>query len=167
MDLGKNNLGNDGLVELLKGVARNTTLVSMDIGSNDIMLDGAGHLFNRLKYHPSLSILNIANHDRLHRNRIGIQACRDLRDLLYENKILSQLNIADNRIGNDGLTVIAPALNQNCTLAILNLMNNDLEGATISNCLSTYLKSTRNLLEINLSGNNMGDETLTKFSNIF
>ena len=87
--------------------------------------------------------------------------------MIYENKILSQLNIADNRIGNDGLKIIAPALNQECTLAILNLQNNDLEGITISNCLSTYLKSSRNLLEINIGSNNMGDETLIKFSEIF
>ena len=160
-------MGNDGLAELIKGVIRSTTLVSMDIGSNDIMLEGSSLLFKSLKYHPSLSILNIANHDRLHRNRIGVNACRDLRDMIYENKILSQLNIADNRIGNDGLKIIAPAFNQECTLAILNLQNNDLEGITISNCLSTYLKSSRNLLEINIGSNNMGDETLIKFSEIF
>ena len=63
--------------------------MSMDLGSNDIMLEGSALLFRSLKFHGSLSILNIANHDRLHRNRIGLQACYDLRDLIHENKILS------------------------------------------------------------------------------
>lgn len=103
VDLGKNNLGNAGLANLLKGVMRNDALVSLDIGSNDILIEGASLLFRSLKSHPSLSCLTIANHDRLLRNRIGVAACHDLRDFLSENKIISSLNIADNRIGNEGL----------------------------------------------------------------
>lgn len=71
------------------------------------MIEGASLLFRLLKNHPSLSVLTIANHDRLHRNRIGINACHDLRDFLAANKVISSLNIADNRIGNDGLGVVA------------------------------------------------------------
>ena len=41
--------------------------------------------------------------------------------MLMKNKIISSLNIADNRIGNEGLSVIAPALNEHCTLIMLNL----------------------------------------------
>ena len=125
LDLGKNNLGNTGMANLLKNVMRCDSLVSLDLGSNDIMLDGASHLFRTLKRHASLSVLTIANHDRLHRNRIGINACADLRDYLDENRVISSLNIADNRIGNDGLAVIAPALNRDCVLCIFNLSNND------------------------------------------
>ena len=85
LDLGKNNLGNVGLNNLLKGVMRNDSLVSLDVGSNDISLDGASLLFRSLLHHPSLSALTIANHDRLHRNRIGINACADLRDYLLSS----------------------------------------------------------------------------------
>jgi hypothetical protein len=95
------------LANLLKGVQRCESLVSLDVGSNDILIEGASHLFKALKNHPSLSALTIANHDRLHRNRIGINACHDLRDFLVENKVISSLNIADNRIGNEGLAVVA------------------------------------------------------------
>ena len=102
--------------------------MSLDLGSNDITMEGASLLFRSLKAHPSLSVLTIANHDRLHRNRIGISACQDLRDFLAENKVISSLSIADNRIGNEGLAVISPALTSDCVLVILNLSNNDLEG---------------------------------------
>ena len=130
IDVGKNNLGNVGLSNLLRGVMRSDTIVSLDVGSNDIMIEGASLLFRTLKVHPSLSCLNLSNHDRLHRNRIGTAACRDLCDLLVSNKILSSLNIADNRIGNEGLQIIAPGLNSECVLVIFNLANNDLEGIT-------------------------------------
>ena len=89
VDIGKNNLGNLGLANFLKGLMRSDSIVSLDIGSNDIMIEGASLLFRSLKSHPSLSVLNIANHDRLHRNRIGINACSELRDFLIENKVIS------------------------------------------------------------------------------
>ena len=167
VDLGKNNLGNAGLVNLLKGVLRCDSLVSLDLGSNDIMIEGASHLFRVLKRHPSLSVLTIANHDRLHRNRIGINACTDLRDFLAFNKVISSLNIADNRIGNDGLSVIAPALNKDCVLVIFNLANNDLEGLAPVEHLTRYLSSTKNLLELNLGSNKLGDLAMGKLSEIF
>ena len=37
LDLAKNNIGNFGLQNLAKALQRNTTLVSLDLGSNDIM----------------------------------------------------------------------------------------------------------------------------------
>ena len=162
VDLGKNNLGNAGLANLLKGVLRCDSIVSLDLGSNDIMIDGASLLFRSLRYHPSLSILTIANHDRLHRNRIGINACTDLRDFLMENKVISMLNIADNRIGNDGLAVISPALNKHCVLIILNLSNNDLEGALAIEHLSNYIITSKILVELNLGNNRLGDAAISK-----
>ena len=75
MDLGKNNLGQAGLQNLLKGIVRCDSIVSLDLGSNDIVNEAASYLFRQLQKHPSLSVLNIANHDRMHRNRIGLSAC--------------------------------------------------------------------------------------------
>ena len=167
LNLGKNNLGNSGLANLLKGVSKCDSLVSLDLGSNDIAIEGASLLFRTLKHHPSLSVLNIANHDRLHRNRIGITACSDLRDFLVENRVISSLDISDNRIGNDGLAVVAPALTANCVLVIFSLSNNDLEGVAPIDHLSTYLRTNRNLVELNLSNNKLGDDALLKLSEIF
>ena len=167
LDLGKNNLGNAGLVNLLKNIHRCDSLVSLDLGSNDIMLDGASHLFRTMKKHPSLSVLTIANHDRLHRNRIGINACGDLRNYLTENKVISSLNIADNRIGNEGLAVIKPALNKDCVLIIFNISNNDLEGVLAIDHLAPYLTINRNLLELNLSNNKLGDAAMGRMKELF
>lgn len=45
LDVGKNNLGHEGLVELTKGLKINRSLVHIDLGSNDINHDSAGYLF--------------------------------------------------------------------------------------------------------------------------
>jgi len=131
------------------------------------MNEGAGMLFQALQNHVSLSALTIANHDRFHRNRIGLQACQDLCNLLHANKILSFLNISDNRIGNDGLATIAPSLNPSSSLVVLNLQNNDLEGVTVITSIFEYLRTTKNLLELNLSSNKIGDQAIIKLSETF
>lgn len=89
MDLGKNNLGNSGLTSLLKGIKQNCSLIHLDLGSNDITFEGAIKLFNTLENHLTLSSLTLANHDRLHRNRMGFKACEALNKLLQKNKVLS------------------------------------------------------------------------------
>jgi len=85
----------------------------------------------------------MANHDRLHRNRMGARACPDLRDFLDENKILSMINIADNGIGNEGLKIISPALTTECSLVSINLSNNDLTGQGPINSLRAILRTSK------------------------
>jgi len=113
---------------LVKGLKQNCSLVYLDIGSNDISYEGAEKLFQGLERHKTISHLTLANHDRLHRNRIGPKACESLLNLLNKNKILSMLNISDNAIQNEGLKCISPALNKDSNLTYLNLGNNELNG---------------------------------------
>ena len=75
-----------------------------------------------------MSSLTLANHDRLHRNRIGPKACQEINNFLTKNKIISMLNIADNGITNEGLKIMSSALNNESNLISLNLSNNDLQG---------------------------------------
>ena len=70
--MAKNNIGNSGLQNLAKALQKNKSLVSLDLGSNDLTNQGAALLFDVIKQHPTLSALTIANHDRMHRNRIGL-----------------------------------------------------------------------------------------------
>ena len=77
------------------------------------------------------------------------------------------LNIADNRIGNDGLAVISPALNKDCVLIIFNLSNNDLDGVLAIEHLSNYIITSKTLVELNLGNNRLGDATISKLGQIF
>jgi hypothetical protein len=67
---------------LMPGLRMNRSLVSLDLGSNDITNEGAGLLFDVVRFHKSLSALTLANHDRFHRNRIGLSACNSLHNML-------------------------------------------------------------------------------------
>ena len=100
LDLGKNKLGNKGVTIIAKAIQNSSSLACLDLGSNDIMNEGASTLFKSLLTSQSLTYLNISNHDRMHRNRLSLTACQDLCKLLQTNKILTILNISDNRIGN-------------------------------------------------------------------
>jgi hypothetical protein len=55
------------------------------------------------------------------------------------------LNIADNRIGNEGLARVASALSSASSLVVLNLANNDLDGEPTLNAMLKYLNEGRNL----------------------
>lgn len=157
LDLGKNNLGNDGVEALCRGLKNNWSLIYLDIGSNDLTFEGAQNLFRSLLRHSTISSISIANHDRLHRNRIGPKACPQLRDLLINNKIISMLNIADNGIGNDGMKTLEPALSPQLSLVYLNLSNNDLNDDAPINSLNKLLYKNPTLLELDLSKNKIGD----------
>lgn len=65
----KNNLGNEGIKYLSRGIAMNNTLVHIDLGSNAIGPDGYKFIFNTLKNHPSITSVSFANVDGVHRNR--------------------------------------------------------------------------------------------------
>ena len=61
------------------------SLIHLDIGSNDVTCEGAIRLFKQLETHPTLTSLVIANHDRLHRNRLSEKSCQALGNLLERN----------------------------------------------------------------------------------
>lgn len=135
----------------MKGLRTNCSLIHLDVGSNDVTYEGAQELFRVLERNPTLTSLTLANHDRLHRNRMGNKACTDLKNLLIKNKILSMLNISDNGLANEGLKMMQPALNKDCGLVALNLANNDLVGQQAVDYLIDFIRNSRVLKELNLS----------------
>lgn len=96
-----------------------------------------------------------------------MRACRDLSDLLYSNQILSNLNISDNRVGNDGWRIVSRSLSAASPLVILNIANNELDGPVLVESIYQYLRLGRNLIELNLSSNRIGDEALKTLSETF
>ena len=69
-------------MELLKGLKTNVSLVSLDLGSNDVTSAGSITLFKYLGKNKNIVSLSLANTDKLHRNRMGLKPCSDLRDML-------------------------------------------------------------------------------------
>ena len=164
LDLGKNDLKNEGVLALIKALRTNCSLIHLDIGSNDITYEGAAEMFRMLAKNRTLMSLTMANHDRLHRNRLGPKSCYELRNLLQENQILQMVNIADNGISNEGLKILQPALTKNCILVSLNLSNNELTGI---DSLVSYIRCSKHLMELNLSYNKIGDTGGEELAKIF
>ena len=158
LDLRKNILGNNGIKELWKGIVANKSITHIDIGSNDITSEGANYFFNKIHDHVSLTSINLANVDGLHRNRLGYNGCKGLNKLLKTNKIISMINVADNSIGNQGIKLMLKDIDPaTSNIVYLNLSNNDLSQGCIDE-LSSLLKSS-NLYEIRLAENKLNDKS--------
>ena len=156
LDLRKNMLGNKGLKELSKSINSNCSLIHIDIGSNDITFEGANSFFISLKKHKTLSSINIANNDGLHRNRIGAKGCIGLNELLQKNKLISMINISDNYLGREGVKTLLNSLKpSNINLLYLNLTNNDLGPDCISDL--KVLLECPTLQELRLANNKLDD----------
>jgi hypothetical protein len=95
---------------------------------------------------------------------MGNKACTDLKNLLLTNKILSMLNISDNGLSNEGLKILAPALNSECGLVSLNVSNNELAGI---DHLLECIRNSKILKELNLSQNKVGDGGVLEFTKVF
>jgi Ran GTPase-activating protein (RanGAP) involved in mRNA processing and transport len=52
-------------------------------------------------------------------------------------------------------------------LIIFNLSNNDLDGVGAIENLTPYLRKNRNLLELNLSSNRLGDASMGRLAEVF
>ena len=170
LDVSRNNLGNGGLATLLaRGVRLSCSLVHLDIGSNDITCEGAQNLFQSIEGHPSLASLVIANHDRLHRNRLSERSCQALGTLLERNQVLTMLNIADNSISNEGLRLISQGFARapSKELVSLNLSHNDLEGVPAVESLAAFLESSSALQLLNLNENRIGNEGIELLAKAF
>lgn len=156
LDLRKNVLGNNGLKELAKSMNTNSSVIHVDIGSNDITFEGANSFFLSLRKHKTLTSISIANSDGLHRNRIGHKGCIGLNDLLRTNKLISMLNISDNNIGNEGIRTLLNELTpESMNLIYLNLTNNDL-GTDCIKEMKTLFESEV-LQELRLGSNSLND----------
>ena len=124
-----------------RGLRANCTLVHLDIGSNDVTDEGCIKLFKLVETHPTLTSLVVANHDRLHRNRMNDRSCQALGELLEKNQILTMLNISDNSISNTGLKLITTGFDAAPSKEIvsLNLSHNDLTGVEAIENLGSLL----------------------------
>lgn len=166
LDLRKNVLGNKGLKELAKAIQTNSSLVHIDIGSNDITFEGANSFFLSMRTHNTLTSINIANSDGLHRNRIGPKGCIGLNELMKQNKCLSMIDISDNTIGSEGIKTLLNGITSSMVnLIYINLSNNDLGQEWIPQL--GILMESESLQEIRLSSNNFTDSWINDISLFF
>mmetsp|Transcript_27612 Transcript_27612/g.58357 ORF Transcript_27612/g.58357 Transcript_27612/m.58357 type:complete len:871 (-) Transcript_27612:119-2731(-) len=156
LDLFLANIGDAGAKELSIALKlRDSTLQTIDLGSNRIGDLGAKDLASALKRNTTLRELE------LWKNQIGNDGVRELAKALSVNLTLKKINLSWNSFGDEGAKALAAALTVNSTLEEMGLNavrcgdRIGLEGAL---ALAAALKVNQTLLAINLDGNQIGNE---------
>jgi len=85
-------------------------------------------------------------------NKIGNEGASALAEGLQTNTTITVLNLANNKIGNEGASALAQVLQTNTTITVLDLANNQIgnEGAA---ALAEVLQTNTTITVLNLVGN--------------
>ncbi|XP_018359771.1 PREDICTED: uncharacterized protein LOC108759020 [Trachymyrmex cornetzi] len=93
--------------------------------------------------------------------RIGTNGAKKLYDAISENTILKMLDLSSCDIGNEGFGYIASALSNNQDLESVDLSDNHLD-ETCSESLQNLLSHSKSLTHLNLSWNSLYDAKIWK-----
>ncbi|XP_067897770.1 protein NLRC3-like [Heterodontus francisci] len=112
-----NNLTPKSCEQLAAVLKVNHSIIFLDLSDNNIQDKGVGLLCNALKDEQcALQILSVGG------NKLTPSCCEELASVLGSNKTLVELDLSNNRIGENGLRKLSEALkNENCKLQKLGL----------------------------------------------
>ena len=135
------------------GSSTNKSLEQMSLVDNNIADDEMVDIITALTMHPNLRHLNLDG------NRLCKKGCVALSKLLRSSAIqLQSLDLAENKIDDDGLEVLIPALKGSTELLALRLADNDSITASGWQRLATILEAPNfNLAKLDLASNNINN----------
>jgi len=158
LKLGYNQLGDEGVAILSKGVAAHKMLTSLDLGFNHIGDEGVQALASALLQGSSLSTLylagNLFSHD-------GALALADA--IRSKSCCLQKLHLTGNRLGPDGVSAITSAIMEEddhggiCEL----FLGGTSMGSGGCQSVARLLQHSSSLQVISLANCNMNDEDIS------
>ena len=104
LSISKNEVGDEGIIELANSLEESTSLESLDLSSNKISGRGMKHLCESLKDLTELKILNVG------RNKIQDEGVHCLSESLKSLKKLKSLHLERNEISGNGIASLAEGL---------------------------------------------------------
>ncbi|XP_067851266.1 NLR family CARD domain-containing protein 3-like [Heptranchias perlo] len=112
-----NNLTHKSCEQLVAALTVNHNIILLDLSDNDIRDKGVSLLCNVLQDEQcTLQMLSVGG------NKLTPSCCKDLASVLAKNKTLVELDLSNNRIGEEGLGELSEQLkNENCKLQKLGL----------------------------------------------
>ena len=121
-----NRLGDDGVVEVARGLAANRTIRRVSLASNRIGPRGAAALADALVDHPSLAYLDLGFTKATVAvgelgNCIGDDGAKEMARLLHGNTALRSLDLLHNYISQRGVNHLREAMKVNHSLVWLQL----------------------------------------------
>lgn len=119
--LDMNRLDDDGVIELMDGLKDYKHLKRLVIGSNRISSFGAKVVFDTLKHHPNLIMLDLGFYKSTSDmgelpNNISDEGAEYAAQFIRENKTVKIFSILQNNISLDGLKKIYDAFQENNTM---------------------------------------------------
>lgn len=150
--LGKNMLGDEGCLNITKGLKKNLTIVYLDLSSNSLTPEGSEKIMKVLSSYGSLAGLNISSYEGLHRNRVCHSGANGLKCLLTKSLTISYINVARTSIG-DGLKIIIEPLKASMSLTSLDLCDNNIGNLYLEGFLRSL--ETSCVIDLNISANNI------------
>ncbi len=112
---------------MANGIKTNSSIVHLDISSNDITFRGGNVIFDTLMTNNSIISLDISSKDGVNRNRLTSEGIKKLETLLKKNQYIEFINLNGNTIKNEGLKYILLGLNNNSSLHHLSIANNEID----------------------------------------
>jgi hypothetical protein len=110
LDLGSNEIGNNGALALAKALRTNKAMTSLDLRSCEIHLKGCLSLAEMAQYNTTLRHLDLGA------NYCKNQGAMAWAQVLQSNSTLTRLCLTDNQIYHDGGVSLAAALQTNYSL---------------------------------------------------
>lgn len=87
LELGKNNLADDGIQAIAYLVGQNKNFIHLDVSSNNLTEAGVKSLADALMANNTLISLSLKSFEGLNRNKVGPKGCGHLKKLLTKTKV--------------------------------------------------------------------------------
>ncbi len=147
-EIRENSLGDEGVKVLVPVMRKSTSLVHVDLTSNQITNQGAALLFDALRVNQSIFCFFMRNTPGPYRNVIKPGGFVRIAPMLKQNKTLGILDVSGNSAGNVGLTHIAAGLYKNFTLISLNISQTYIDQGSVEGVIQILKYSKVKYLDI-------------------
>ncbi|XP_059817063.1 ribonuclease inhibitor-like isoform X2 [Hypanus sabinus] len=141
-----------GVVDLTSALSTNCSLTELDLRDNELGDSGVKLVFEALR-NPECKL------QKLGLDFVGLTAAGvvDLTSALSTNRSLTELDLANNELGDSGVKLVSEALrNPGCKIQKLCLGSVGLTAAGVVD-LTSALSTNRSLTELDLANNELGD----------
>lgn len=175
LGLSNNELSAVGVWSIVPFLQNANKLLSLDMDGNNLQSEGLSMLLyalcnSSIEYlHCSGCGIKSIDIDKdffpkhilkldLMKNNINADGCHRLATLLQrEGCSLKYLNLSQNEIDNDGVEILANAIQSNASLLSLNLCNNEIKDAGVAG-LATSLQNNTTLKDLDVANNYVSDQ---------
>ena len=146
--MGKNNLGTEGIITIVRAMGKVPSLIEYDISSNNIGSKAAVYIADMLSHSSKLQHLQIGYND------IGIGAANYIAKVLVNNTNLQKVYIGCNNLKTSGIITIARTLWNISCLTEFDISQNDINSNAAYYIAIVLSRNTR-LQMLYMSGNNL------------